>query len=121
MQTVKRQTKLEQAVQAVMLDPRNDAALKWYWADVIHSPRGQHQGLYLDTAEMRFEWYSNPDATPLEFWYLMSYEGMQLSDEDKLAFKRGYTSLYDYGYEEFLNAVQKELSDYLDSIGEYND
>jgi hypothetical protein len=116
-----RQSKLEQAVQAVMLDPRNSTTLEWYWTDVIHSPRGTASGLYLDTAEMRFEYYSNPDSIPLEFWHLMSREGMQLSDEDKLAFKRGYTSLYDYGYEEFLNAVQKELTDYLNSIGEYDD
>lgn len=113
-----RQSKLEQAVQAVMLDPRNNATLEWCWADVMH---GQRQYLYLDVGEMRFEYYSNSDAVPYEMHLLLSQEGLQLSDADKLAYKRGYTSLYDYGYEEFLNAVQKELTDYLDSIGEYND
>lgn len=118
MQPVKRQTKLEQAVQAVMLDPRNNTTLEWFWADVMH---GQRQYLYLDAGEMRFEHYSNPDAVPYEMYLLLSREGLQLADADKLAYKRGYTSLYDYGYAEFLNAVRKELSDYLDSIGEYDD
>lgn len=118
MQPVKRQSKLEQAVQAVMLNPRNNSTLEWFWADVLH---GQRQYLYLDVEEMRFEHYSNPDAVPYEMYPLLSREGLQLSAADKLAFKRGYTSMYDYGYEEFLNAVQKELSDYLDSIEEYND
>lgn len=113
-----RPTKLEQAVQAIMLDPRNNATLEWCWADVMH---GQRQHLYLDVGAMRFEHYSNPEAVPYKMPLLLSREGLQLSDADKLAFKRGYTSLYDYGYEEFLNAVQKELADYLDSIGEYND
>lgn len=114
-----RPSKLEQIVQAIMLDPRNNATLEWFWADVMHS--GQRQYLYLDTAEMRLEYYSNPDAVPYEMYPLLSYEGLQLADADKLAFKRGYTSLYDYGYEEFLNAVQRELTDYLDNIGEYDD
>lgn len=112
-----RQTKLEQIVQSIMLDPRNDTTLEWCWADVMH---GQRQYLYLDVGEMRFEHYSNPEAVPYEMYPLVSREGLQLSDADKLAFKRGYTSLYDYGYEEFWNVVQKELSEYLDSIGEYN-
>lgn len=116
-----RQSKLEQAVQAVMLDPRNNTTLEWFWADVMHSEHGQRQYLYLDVGEMRFEHYSNPDAIPYEMHLLLSREGLQLSDADKLAFKRQYTSLYDYGYEEFLNAVQKELTDYLDIIGEYDD
>ena len=116
-----RQSKLEQAVQAVMLDPRNNTTLEWCWADVMHAEYGQRQYLYLDVDEMRFEHYSNPAAVPYEMHLLLSREGLQLSDADKLAFKRGYTTLYDYGYEEFLNAVQKELTDYLDSIGEYND
>lgn len=118
MQPVKRQTKLEQAVQVVMLEPRNNATLQWCWADVMH---GQRQYLYLDVGAMRFEHYSNPEVVTYGMPLLLSREGLQLSDADKLAFKRGYTSLYDYGYEEFLNAVQKELTDYLDSIGEYND
>ena len=113
-----RQSKIEQTVQAMMLDPRNNATLEWCWADVMH---GQRQYLYLDVSEMRFEHYSNPEAVPYEMPLLLSQEGLQLSDADKLAFKRQYTSLYDYGYEEFLNAVKKELTDYLDSIGEYND
>lgn len=113
-----RQTKLEQVVQSVMLDPRNSTTLEWCWADVMH---GQRQYLYLDVGAMRFEHYSNPDAVPYEMYPLLSREGLQLADADKLAFKRGYTSLYDYGYEEFLNRVQKELSEYLDSIGDYND
>lgn len=113
-----RQSKLEQAVQAVMLDPRNNATLEWCWADVMH---GRRQYLYLDVSEMRFEHYSNPGVVPYEMYPLLFKEGLQLSDADKLAFKRRYTSLYDYGYEEFLDAVQKELTDYLDSIGEYND
>ena len=112
-----RPTKLEQAVQAIMLDPRNNATLEWCWADVMH---GQRQHLYLDVGAMRFEHYSNPEAVPYKMPLLLSREGLQLSDADKLAFKRGYTTLYDYGYEEFLNAVQKELTDYLDSIGEYD-
>ena len=116
--SIGRQSKLEQAVQAVILEPRNNATLEWCWADVMH---GQQQHLYLDVEEMRFEHYSNPDAVPYEMYLLLSREGLQLSDADKLAFKRKYTSLYDYGYEEFLNAVQKELTDYLDSIGEYDD
>lgn len=121
MQTVKRQSKLEQAVQAVILDPRNNATLEWCWADVMHSQHGQRQYLYLDVEEMRFEHYSNPEVVPYEMHLLLSQEGLQLVDTDKLAFKRGYTSLYDYGYQEFLNAVQKELTEYLDSIGEYDD
>ena len=116
-----RQSKLEQTVQAVMLDPRNSTTLEWCWADVMHMQHGQRQYLYLDAGEMRFEHYSNPEAVPYEMPLLLSQEGLQLSDADKLAFKRKYTSLYDYGYEEFLNAVQKELTDYLASIGEYND
>lgn len=116
-----RPSKLEQVVQAVMLDPRNSTTLEWFWADVMHIQHGQRQYLYLDVGEMRFEYYSNPDAVPYEMLLLLSREGLQLSDADKLAYKRGYTSLYDYGYEEFLNAVQKELTDYLDSTGEYND
>lgn len=116
-----RQTKLQQAVQAVMLDPLNSTTLEWFWADVMHIEKGQRQYLYLDVGEMRFEYYSNPEAVPYEMPLLLSREGLQLSDTDKLAFKRGYTSMYDYGYEEFLNAVQKELTDYLDSIGEYDD
>lgn len=116
-----RPSKLEQVVQAVMLDPRNNTTLEWFWADVMHIQHGQRQYLYLDVGEMRFEHYSNPDAVPYEMLLLLSQEGLQLSDADKLAYKRGYTSLYDYGYEEFLNAVQKELTDYLDSTGEYND
>lgn len=113
-----RPSKLEQTVQAVMLDPRNNTTLGWFWADVMY---GQRQYLYLDVGEMRFEYYSNPDAVPYEMYPLLSQEGLQLSDADKLAYKRGYTSLYDYGYEEFLNVVREELTDYLDSIGEYND
>ena len=116
-----RQSKLEQAVQAVMLDPRNNATLEWCWSDVLHMQQGQRQYLYLDVGEMHFEHYSNPDAVPYEMHLLLSQESLQLSDADKLAFKRGYASLYDYGYEEFLNAVQKKLSVYLDSIGEYDD
>ena len=116
-----RQSKLEQTVQAVMLDPRNNSTLRWFWTGVMHTEYGQQQYLYLDTGEMRFEYYSNPEAVPYEMYPLLSQEGLQLPDTDKLAFKRGYTSLYDYGYEEFLNAVQKELADYLDSIGEYDD
>lgn len=116
-----RQSKLDQTVQAVMLNPRNNTTLEWFWADVMHSEHGQRQYLYLDAGEMRFEHYSNPDAVPYEMHLLLSREGLQLSDTDKLAYKRRYTSLYDYGYEEFRNAVQKELTDYLDSIGEYND
>lgn len=118
MQPVKRQTKLEQDVQAVMLNPHNKSTLEWCWADVLH---GQRQYLYLDTGEMRFEYYSNPEAVPYEMYPLLSREGLQLPDADELAFKREYISLYDYGYEEFLNAVHKELSEYLDSIGEYNE
>lgn len=116
-----RQTKLEQVVQSVMLDPRNSTTLEWCWADVMHSQHGQRQYLYLDVGEMRFEYYSNPEYMPYEMYPLLSHEGLQLSDADKLAFKRRYTSLYDYGYGEFWNAVQKELTDYLDSIGEYDD
>ena len=116
-----RQSKLEQVVQSVLLESRNNTTLEWFWADVMHSEHGQRQYLYLDTAEMHFEHYSNPDAIPYAMHLLLSQDGLQLTAEDKLAFKRGYTSLYDYGYEEFLNAVQKELTDYLDSIGEYDD
>lgn len=116
-----RPSKLEQTVQAIMLDPRNNSTLEWCWADAMHTARRQRQHLYLDVGGMRFEHYSNPDAVPYEMHLLLSQEGLQLSDADKLAFKRGYTSLYDYGFEEFLNIVQKELTEYLDSIGEYDD
>lgn len=121
MRTVKRQTKLEQAVQAVMLDPRNQTTLMWYFEDLIYGTQEQHYGLYLDVGEMRFERYSNRDAVPLEFYPLISRTGMQLSGDDLWAWVSGTSSKWDFGYAEIEAAVYHELSDYLDSIGEYND
>lgn len=121
MQPVKRQTKLEQAVQAVMLDPRNQTTLMWWWEDMLYGAQGVHYTLYLDVGEMRFERYSDRESVPPEFYPLVTREGMQLSLDDLWAYAAGLSTKWDFGYAEIEGAAYNELVDYLDSIGEYND
>lgn len=121
MQPVKRQTKLEQVVRDVFLDPHNQTMLMWYFEDLLYGTQGQHYGLYLNIGEMRFERYSNRDAVPLEFYPLVSHAGMQLSSDDLWAWASGASTEWDFGYAEVEGAVYNALVDYLDSIGEYDD
>ena len=121
MQPVRRQTKLEQVVQDVMLDPRNQITLTWCFEDILYGKRDQHYGLYLDVGEMRFERYSSTESVPLEYYQLVSRAGMQLSYDDLWAYASGERTINDFGYIEFWDSVYHELSEYLDSIGEYDD
>ena len=121
MQPVKRQSKLERAVQDVMLDPRNQTTLMWWWEDMLYGAQGVHYTLYLDVGAMRFERYSDRESVPPEFYPLVTGEGMQLSSDDLWAYAAGQRTRESFGYIEFWDKVYHELSDYLDSIGEYND
>lgn len=116
-----RQSKLEQAVRTVMLDPRNITTLQWWWEDILYGTKGEHHTLYLDVREMRFERYSNKESVPSEFYPLVTRAGMQLSGDDLWAYAAGVNTKWDFGYAEVESAVYHELTDYLDSIGEYDD
>lgn len=116
-----RQTKLEQAVQTVMLDPRNQATLVWYFEDIMYGPKEQYYGLYLNVAELQFERFSNADSIPQGYYQLVSHAGAQLSGDDLLAYIAGEYTIDDFGYIELRDSVYHELTDYLDSIGEYDD
>lgn len=116
-----RQTKLEQAVQTVMLDPRNQATFVWYFEDIMYGPQEQYYGLYLNVAELRFERFSNADSIPQGYYQLVSRAGAQLSGDDLLAYVAGKYTRNDFGYIELWDSVYHELTDYLDSIGEYDD